>query len=139
MGLAADFVRGKPAKVPTMGLCPRCDPRTGNETNDRPKVAQEHDVVRERRVTYPHHGLIVDPQPFTMGPEDALDAYDAAQKEAKDAAVTNTKEESTTSVGTSSSAHSTSVGTANSVHKSSVGTAETELQSDKANLLLLFV
>merc|ERR1711894_560425 len=108
------------------GLCPRCDPRTGNETNDRPKVAQDQDVVfGERRAAYPHHGLIVEPQPFTMGADDALDAYDVAQREAKDAAVTNTKEESTTSVGTSSSAHSSSVGTANSVHKSSVGTAET--------------
>merc|ERR1711894_308769 len=108
--------RGKPAKVPTMGMCPRCDPRTGNEeTNDGPKVAQDQDVVSERRAAYPHHGLTVQPQPFTMGADDALDAYDAAQKEAKDAAVTNT-EESTTSVGTSSSAHSSSVGTANSVH-----------------------
>merc|ERR1719499_2672451 len=122
MFLAADFVRGKPAKVPTMGLCPRCDPRTGmtdDETNDRPKVAQEHDVVRERRAAYPHHGLNIEPEPFTMGIFDALDAFNEAQKEARDAAETNIKEESTTSVGTSSSAHSSSVGTANSVHKSS--------------------
>merc|ERR1712140_64994 len=89
-------------------------------------------VFGERRAAYPHHGLIVEPQPFTMGADDALDAYDVAQKETKEAAVTNKKEESTTSVGTSSSAHSSSVGTAISVHKSSVGTAETELQSDKA-------
>merc|ERR1712150_182198 len=78
--------------------------------------AQDQDVVfGERRAAYPHHGLIVEPQPFTMGADDALDAYDVAQREAKGAAVTNTKEESTTSVGTSSSAHSSSVGTANSV------------------------
>jgi len=33
-----------------------------------------------------------------MGAEDALDAYDVAQKETKDAAVTNKKEESTTAI-----------------------------------------
>merc|ERR550532_1806486 len=100
MFLAADFVRGKPAKVPSMGLCPRCDPRTGNEkTNDRPKVAQDQDVVfGERRAAYLHHGLNVEPQPFTMGAEDALDAYDVTQKEAKEAAVTNEEEESTTAI-----------------------------------------
>merc|ERR1711953_400785 len=98
--LAADFVRGKPAKVPSMGLCPRCDPRTGIEkTNDRPKVAQDQDVVfGERRAAYPHHGLTVEPQPFTMGADDALDAYDVAQREAKDAAVTNEEEESTSAI-----------------------------------------
>merc|ERR550534_1749853 len=99
MFLAADFVRGKPAKLPEMGLCPRCDPRTGNETetNDRPKVAQDQEdvVFGERRAAYPHHGLTVEPQPLTMGAEDALDAYDVAQRETKDAAVTNEEEEST--------------------------------------------
>merc|ERR1712150_47168 len=85
---------------------------------------QEDVVFGERRAAYRHHGLIVEPQPFTMGADDALDAYDVAQKETKEAAVTNKKGESTTSVGTSSSAHSSSVGTANSVYKSSVGTAE---------------
>merc|ERR1712062_903724 len=54
--------------------------------------AQDQDVVfGERRAAYPHHGLTVEPQPFTMGAEDALDAYDVAQKEAKDTAVTKKK------------------------------------------------
>merc|ERR1719493_692447 len=85
-------------------MCPRCDPRTGNETetNDRPKVAQDQDedqdedqVVRERRAAYPHHGLNIEPEPFTLGLFDALDAYDEAQKETKDAAETNEKESTT--------------------------------------------